>query len=382
MPGSDAAAPRGDCASGTDSEFACFDEVIICAVLAVVPSLSAATRPSGSSNAWLRVRRLSRETACRRMTNAVEGASGHRIALKLGLRLAFQERMLLWAVLLESALLAGVIVGVLGLIHWKDRKKRLPFTQKILRPPGESLRVRLAELDEKLNDRLVQLLLSAYSPLLMAGLAALQGVRITSGIMIFFAGIAVLASTCAGYSLWKLLGLRRRCRLGYEGERHAGEALNQLMLAGYRVFHDFLITDKPGVTWNIDHIVIGSNGVFAVETKTRRKVKGLDGAKVIIGEDRLEYPWGADRCGLDQARDNAAWLSDWISKTFERPIKAAPLLVLPGWFIDRRCKLPVTVLSGREVTAQVPKLNGTRLTSDEISRIAAMIEDRNRSVEY
>lgn len=42
--------------------------------------------------------------------------------------------MLLWAILLETALLAGVIFGVLGLIHWKDRKKRLPFTQKILRP--------------------------------------------------------------------------------------------------------------------------------------------------------------------------------------------------------------------------------------------------------
>ncbi|MGI8431371.1 MAG: hypothetical protein ACR2MW_03660, partial [Chthoniobacterales bacterium] len=93
--------------------------------------------------------------------------------------------MLLWAILLESALLAGIIFGVLGLIHWQDRKKRLPFTQKILRPPGESLRVRLAERDDKLNDRLVQLLLSAYSPLLVAGLAALQGVRITSGIMIF-----------------------------------------------------------------------------------------------------------------------------------------------------------------------------------------------------
>jgi hypothetical protein len=154
------------------------------------------------------------------------------------------------------------------------------------------------------------------------------------------------------------------------------------MLSGYRVFHDFLINDKPGATRNIDHVVVGENGVFAVETKTRRKVKGLDGAKVTIGDDRLEYPWGADRCGLDQARDNATWLSDWISKTFEKPIKIAPLLVLPGWFIDRRCKLPVTVLSGREVTAQVPKLDGEPLTVDEIRRIAALIEDRNRSVEY
>ena len=290
--------------------------------------------------------------------------------------------MLLWAAILETALFGSVAFGALGLIHWRDRKKRLPFTQKILRPPGESLRVRLAELDEKLNDRLVQLMLSAYSPLLMAGLVALQGVRVSIGVWIVFGSIAAVSSTWAGYSLWKLLGLRRRCRLGYEGERHIGEALNQLMLAGYRVFHDFVITDKPDSTRNIDHVVVGENGVFAVETKTRRKVKGIDGAKVIIGDDRLEYPWGSDRCGLDQARDNAAWLSDWISKTFERAVKVTPLLVLPGWFIERRRKLDVTVLSGREVTAEVPKLDGDCLNSDEIRRIAALIEDRNRSVEY
>jgi hypothetical protein len=31
--------------------------------------------------------------------------------------------MLFWAVLLETALLAGLILGVVGLIHWKDQKK-------------------------------------------------------------------------------------------------------------------------------------------------------------------------------------------------------------------------------------------------------------------
>jgi hypothetical protein len=293
-----------------------------------------------------------------------------------------QNSMLLWAILLETALFAGVAFATLGLIHWKDRKKRLPFTQKILRPPGESLRVRLIELDEKMNDQLVQLMLSAYSPLLMAGLVALQRVRVSTVMWIIFGGIAAISSACSGYSLWKLLGLRRRFRLGYEGERHVGEALNQLMLSGYRVFHDFLINDKPGVTRNIDHVIIGVNGVFAVETKTRRKVEGLDGAKVTVGDDQLEYPWGTDCCGLDQARDNAAWLSDWISKTFERPVRVVPLLVLPGWYIERRRKLDVTVLSGREVTVQVPKLDGDRLKSDEIRRIAALIEDRNRSVEY
>jgi Nuclease-related domain len=96
------------------------------------------------------------------------------------------------------------------------------------------------------------------------------------------------------YRLWKLLNERRRIRLGFEGERHVGEALNQLMLAGYRVFYDFLITDKPRRIRNIDHIVIGADGVFAVETKTRRKMKGENSAKVTVLEGGLQYPWDTE----------------------------------------------------------------------------------------
>ena len=217
--------------------------------------------------------------------------------------------MFIWAIILESAFLLALAGAVLGLIHWKDRKKRLPFTQKILRPPGESLRLRLIELDEKLNDCFVQLFLAAYSPLVMAGLVAMQGVRPTAGVWITLVTIAVIASIWSAFRLWKLIKLRRRIRLGFEGERHVGETLNQLMLAGYRVFHDFLITDKPRWIRNIDHIVIGPNGVFAVETKTPRKVKGENGAKVTVLENALQYPWGIDQRDIEQAQDDAKWLS-------------------------------------------------------------------------
>ena len=176
--------------------------------------------------------------------------------------------------------------------------------------------------------------------------------------------------------------LRRRIRLGFEGERHVGETLNQLMLVGYRVFHDFLITDKPRSIRNIDHVVIGPNGVFAVETKTRRKVKGENGAKVTVLENALQYPWGLDQRDLTQAQEDAAWLAEWLSKMSREPIKVGSILVLPGWFIDRRSKRVVTVLSGSEVVANIPKLNGTATTESEIRRLAAMMEDRNRSIEY
>jgi hypothetical protein len=290
--------------------------------------------------------------------------------------------MFIWAIFIETAFLLALGGAVLGLIHWKNRKRRLPFTQKILRPPGESLRIRLVELDEKLNERLFQLFLAAYSPLIMAGLVALQGVRPSIGVWVTIAAIAAIASIWSAYRLSKVINLRRRIRLGFEGERHVGEALNQLMLSGYRVFHDFLITDKPRSIRNIDHVVIGRNGVFAIETKTRRKVKGESGAKVTVLDNALQYPWGVDQQDLAQAQENAVWLANWLSKMSDEPVSVGSILVLPGWFIDRRAKLPVTVLSGSEVAVHIPKLNGPAISDSDTRRIAAMIEDRNRSVEY
>jgi hypothetical protein len=213
-------------------------------------------------------------------------------------------------------------------------------------------------------------------------LVALQGVRPGVGVWITIAVIAAIASIWSAYRLWKVLNLRRRIRLGFEGERHVGEALNQLMLVGYRVFHDFLITDKPRSIRNIDHIVIGPNGVFAVETKTRRKVKGENGAKVTVLDNALQYPWGRDQRDLAQAQEDSTWLAEWLSKMSNEPVKVGSILVLPGWFIDRRSKPVVTVLSGSEVAANIPKLNGTATDDGEIRRLAAIIEDRNRSIEY
>jgi hypothetical protein len=238
--------------------------------------------------------------------------------------------MFILAIILESAFLLVLAGTVLGLIHWKNRKKRLPFTQKILRPPGESLRIRLIELDEKLNDRLIQLFLAAYSPLIMAGLVALQGVRPGIRVWITIGAIAVVASIWSAYRLSNVINLRRRIRLGFEGERHVGETLNQLMLDGYRVFHDFLITDKPRSIRNIDHIVVGPNGVFAVETKTRRKVKGENGANVTVLENALQYPWGLDQRDLAQAHHDAAWLSEWLSRMTDRPVSVGSILSSPA----------------------------------------------------
>ena len=77
------------------------------------------------------------------------------------------------------------------------------------------------------------------------------------------------------YLLKKLMMLvRRRHKLsiGLDAELAVAQELNELMLNGHRVFHDF-----PADKFNIDHIVVGESGVYAVETKGRTKPNKKNG---------------------------------------------------------------------------------------------------------
>lgn len=84
-----------------------------------------------------------------------------------------------------------------------------------------------------------------------------------------------------------------------------GEELNQLMLTGCRVFHD-VPNDPYG---NIDHVLVASSGVYAIETKTRRKKEaaGKDAHKVTFDGHLLRFGDGPQEheC-LDQARQQAS----------------------------------------------------------------------------
>jgi Nuclease-related domain len=54
---------------------------------------------------------------------------------------------------------------------------------------------------------------------------------------------------------------------GAEGERHVARLLEPLVRAGWGVSHDLRI---PGSKANVDHLVTGPPGVFAIDTKNYR----------------------------------------------------------------------------------------------------------------
>jgi hypothetical protein len=302
----------------------------------------------------------------------------------------------------------GLCAGTVGLLLFlraRARQDRAPFPDntRLLRGPGESHRQRLAELDEQaLNIALLFLGLPAigYGALLYLA-AQLRPGHPGSATLLIGLGLAglLVAFWFGARRLVALIDRRRNTRLGHFGERVVAEQLEPLKALGYRVFHDLPAGDpaasgaapERGSASTIDHVVVGPAGIFAVETKTRRKGRarvGFMAHEIIFDGDALAYPWGEDRHGLDQAHRQAEWLARHLANQTGRAVPVHALLVFPGWSILRKGRGPVHVLSPRELpdaiqnpTSTPVDLPGQPLTPADLELVLRELDARCRDVE-
>lgn len=151
------------------------------------------------------------------------------------------------------------------------------------------------------------------------------------------------------------------------------------MRQGAAVFHD-LAGDK----FNIDHVVIAPQGVFAVETKGYRKPNrdgGAADATVIYDGEVLKLPEWSGSGALRQAARQARWLSEWLTGATGESVQVTPVLALPGWFVDRKGRGPVLVLSGGEIRDHLLKARDARpLSAEQMRRVVHQVEHRCRDV--
>ncbi len=290
-----------------------------------------------------------------------------------------------------TAFLSGYLVlfllGVGGIGFWRIKRRREspPLEFKLLRGPGESLRQRMNKFDE---DFLLQLGGAAIAPvgagLLTVGLLAWLAPQLRPGYGLTIIGVVFVATLIAAGN-WALRRLLRDRddRLGYLGERSVGETLGELVERGYRVFHDL----PAGLTagdFNIDHVVVGSNGVFAIETKTRRKEAARPGHephKVIYDGKRLIWPWAEETFALEQAEARARWLSEWLHQTAGVEVAALPVLVLPGWYVTTVVPGTVTVVNHKLLSGALTKAHKAMLSDEQIEIVCRQLEQRCRDVE-
>lgn len=245
-----------------------------------------------------------------------------------------------------------------------------------LRTPGQSLLMHIERLDSDVRFSLSAMISGV---ILFPGCHAALSYfgRFPETIARTFVS-AIVAGLFMAIFLWRWMRSRARrqvYRLGLEGELAVAEALSGLTEKGYRIFHDF-----PADQANISHIVIGPVGVLTVETKagaidTARQRKG----NAIVNYDgrMLHFPKNSDYQTIDHAKDQAAWLSEWLSEAVGDPISARAIVAIPGWHVKRTSAEGIPVVNPKQFSTLFEHIRPRPLSEDMIQRITQCIARQN-----
>lgn len=185
-----------------------------------------------------------------------------------------------------------------------------------------------------------------------------------------FLGPAWGAGAAAGVALIFLVAYLERpqtleaWRIGAAGERKTGRHLAGLEEYGFVVLHDRKV---PGYGGNLDHVVIGPTGVWAVETKSLRGKVDIRGDSLRIGgrsQDRI----------IDQVYRQATS----IQIALETEPGSVGILVTPVICLHRG-ELPfftktvrgVRLASGRQLV-RLLRDGERRLSEEDVQRIASV----------
>lgn len=283
-----------------------------------------------------------------------------------------------------------ILLSILGLavavewVSWQrqryESRRRSPLSAKLLRSSGSSKR---AEFDELAVDRDAWLFLAALGPLIVFSVHVAQSYLVGTPESLVRIGLSVVAGlvmlVVAISKLHTLAKRRWQLRCGMEAELAMGRELDQLMRSGAVVFHDV-----PAEHFNIDHVVITQGGLYAVETKGRTKPKtdrGKEGVTVVYDGKVLTFPDWVEREPIEQARRQAKWLAKWLTSAVGEKVEVKPVVALPGWYVERKARNDVNVISGMEAPILLKGTPGLTLADSLVRRIAHQLEQRCRDVE-
>lgn len=204
---------------------------------------------------------------------------------------------------------------------------RSPLTAPPLRNPGQSLD---DEIHRLVDDKLTMSLLPAFAFLFAALLEWLRWWQQTKPNPLLYTLCALVATGYAAYQFFRIRRQVRQLKLARDGERAVGQYLETLRAKGYRVLHDVI-----GENFNVDHVLIGRTGVFAVETKTYQKpAKGkpeicYDGKHVTIAGHT------PDRDPVIQGKAQAHWLQNILQESTGQRFVVRSVVLYPGWFVKQ-----------------------------------------------
>jgi len=152
---------------------------------------------------------------------------------------------------------------------------------------------------------------------------------------------------------------------GADGEALVGQELSTLP-DSYIVFHDFNPTSAGVVArWNVDHIVIGPNGMFVIETKNYTHTSVQPAAKSSFTRKNVAQ---ARRNSLTFKDKIRAWSAGKLGDVFVLPIL---VYTQAGAYVRQTREAEVHVIPLKWLADEITRHKARRqLDPDEIYRIA------------
>jgi hypothetical protein len=148
---------------------------------------------------------------------------------------------------------------------------------------------------------------------------------------------------------------------GVQGERVVGARLEELRELGYKVLHDV-----PETGFNIDHVLVGPGGIFAIETKTISKPTDHDAQVVVDGDRLLVDGRTLDRGPIKQATAQADAIAQLLAQICGSKPYVRPVVVFPGWYVKLRARpSEVWVLNENSIGAFIANEH-QRLSKEQI----------------
>lgn len=243
---------------------------------------------------------------------------------------------------------------------------------QVRRAAGQSLREEWSRL---MDDRLVPYV---FGPAIIWTVCLVEWTHAwqhTSPAPRTWTSLAIIATGLAAIGLLRLIPQARNLVRGERGELKVAETLEDLRADGYRVFHD-LVRDG----FNIDHVVVGPSGVYAIETKFRSgfgTIQFRNGQGLFVND----APWLGERDPVAQARGNAADVRKLIKQTCHVHVSVTALVVFVGeWKVKEDWQTTdARVLSEAQLLRYFQRQDQPELTRAEIKLIASHLERSAKS---
>jgi Nuclease-related domain len=248
----------------------------------------------------------------------------------------------------------------------KKRQVRLP---QVRRRAGESLRERREKI---LDEKLLPIVFVPFFFWLVYVVQQFQQWNHAGPQPQLWLCFAIVATVVSVIWFLRLRPTVRNINRGERGERHVADVLEELRVDGYKPIHD-IVADR----FNIDHVLVGPAGVFAIETKYRSgkgEITFRDTEGVSVG-GRLE-----EKDCLKQARANATAIRDLIHESCGRREWVTPIVVFVGdWKIRNKWRDTHVRVFTPERLLDYIRDQQPQLTRSEIQLIASHLERSTKS---